>query len=280
MILAILFAAAMAAVDPSTYVGNVYGSVDPPRAGVVVNVVDHGVTVRSGTTDADGHFLINNVPAPDDGRDYDVLAGDAALRNVHVLPGAVMALEVTLRSDSESTWHYRHERVLQLPARGGRAQIETFTATVFATREGLVGGTTANGHVIVPNDHFVALPSRRALARNLGYEHMVRLTYNGRTAVEPVWDIGPWNTRDDYWNPPEIRERFNDLPTGKPEAQAAFLEGYNGGKDERGRTVLNPAGIDLADGTFLDSLGLTNNAYVEVEYLWVEPFFRRRIVRH
>ncbi|MBW0116104.1 hypothetical protein I4J48_12650, partial [Pseudonocardia sp. KRD-169] len=35
---------------------------------------------------------------------------------------------------------------------------------VFATREGLAGGTTANGHVIAERDHFVALPSRRALA--------------------------------------------------------------------------------------------------------------------
>ena len=33
------------------------------------------------------------------------------------------------------------------------------TVTVWATREGLVGGTTANGHVIVEHDRFVALPS-------------------------------------------------------------------------------------------------------------------------
>ncbi|GAA3105760.1 hypothetical protein JOF29_005335 [Kribbella aluminosa] len=37
---------------------------------------------------------------------------------------------------------------------------------VFATREGLVGGTTANGHVIASRDHFVALPSRRGLSGN------------------------------------------------------------------------------------------------------------------
>jgi hypothetical protein len=36
---------------------------------------------------------------------------------------------------------------------------------IFATREGLVGGTTANGHVVTDNDQFVALPSRRALAQ-------------------------------------------------------------------------------------------------------------------
>lgn len=38
------------------------------------------------------------------------------------------------------------------------------TYRVFATREGLVGGTTANGHVIRERDHFVALPSRRGLS--------------------------------------------------------------------------------------------------------------------
>ena len=61
---------------------------------------------------------------------------------------------------------------------------------------------------------------------------------------------------------------WKDLPQGRPEAQAAYQNGYNGGKDEFGRTVANPAGIDLADGTFWDALGLTNNAWVDTTYLW------------
>ena len=150
------------------------------------------------------------------------------------------------------------------------ASVQNFTRTVVATREGLVGGTTANGHVIVPNDHFVALPSRRALSTNFGHEHEVRVTYRGRTVVAPVWDIGPWNTHDDYWNPPPIRETFKDLPRGKPEAEAANLEGYNGGLDERGRVVRTPAGIDLADGTFRLDLVLPDNDWVEVEFLWLD----------
>jgi uncharacterized protein YraI len=32
--------------------------------------------------------------------------------------------------------------------------------------------------------------------------------------------------------------------------------------------VANPAGIDLADGTFWDGLKLKNNAWVTVTYLW------------
>jgi hypothetical protein len=139
---------------------------------------------------------------------------------------------------------------------------------VFATREGLVGGTTANGHVIVNRDHFVALPSRRGLSGNGSGTYSVKVCTATRCAFEPVWDVGPWNTKDDYWNPSATREMWKDLPQGKPEAQAAYQDGYNGGRDQFGRTVLNPAGIDLADGTFWDALALTNNSWVDVTYLW------------
>jgi hypothetical protein len=147
-------------------------------------------------------------------------------------------------------------------------QAAPLTSHVFATREGLVGGTTANGHVIVDRDHFVALPSRRGLSSNGSGTYSVKVCTATRCAFEPVWDVGPWNTKDDYWNPSATREMWKDLPQGKPEAQAAYQDGYNGGKDQFGRTVLNPAGIDLADGTFWDALALTNNSWVDVTYLW------------
>jgi peptidoglycan hydrolase-like protein with peptidoglycan-binding domain len=148
------------------------------------------------------------------------------------------------------------------------APAAAFGARVFATREGLVGGSTANGHVIRSRDHFVALPSRRGLSANGSTQFSVRVCNpgNGRCETAPVWDVGPWNTHDDYWNSP--REQHNDLPRGKPAAQAAFQDGYNGGKDEFGRRVGNPAGIDLADGTFLDGLGMSDNGFVTVTYLW------------
>lgn len=142
------------------------------------------------------------------------------------------------------------------------------TFRVFATREGLVGGTTANGHVIVNRDHFVALPSRRGLAdRGSGnYSVQVCTSDNSRCEWAPVWDVGPWNTKDDYWN--ADRQMWTDLPQGTPQAQAAYLEDYNGGKDQFGREVANPAGIDLADGTFWDGLRLSDNAWVNVTYEW------------
>lgn len=140
---------------------------------------------------------------------------------------------------------------------------------IFATREGLVGGHTASGHVIVENDHFVALPSRRGLSTPDGGDYTVKVcASNGRCEWAPVWDVGPWNTKDDHWNAADARQMWTDLPQGKPQAQAAKLEGYNGGLDQFGRTVRNPAGIDLADGTFWDGLRLTTNSWVTVSYLW------------
>src|SRR5947208_11663689 len=61
------------------------------------------------------------------------------------------------------------------------------TVRLWATREGLVGKTTAGGHVITENDHFVALPSRKALNRS------VIVSYHGKSVTAPVLDIGPWN---------------------------------------------------------------------------------------
>ncbi len=146
---------------------------------------------------------------------------------------------------------------------------EALSYRVFATREGLVGGTTANGHVIAPRDHFVALPSRRALAPRGSSDYSVKVCApTGRCAFAPVWDVGPWNTRDDYWNPPSRRQEWRDLPQGRPQAQAAHDNGYNGGRDQYDRRVSNPAGIDLGDGLFWDALGLRDNAWVTVDYLW------------
>jgi hypothetical protein len=142
------------------------------------------------------------------------------------------------------------------------------THRVYATREGLVGRTTANGHVIRERDHFVALPSRRALSADGTGTYSVRVCApsTGRCAYAPVWDVGPWNTTDDYWS--SARQSWTDLPLGVPQAQAARLTGYHGGTDQFGRRVTNPAGIDLADGTFRDGLRLRENAWVDVSFLW------------
>jgi hypothetical protein len=138
---------------------------------------------------------------------------------------------------------------------------------VYATREGLVGRITANGHVIVPHDHFVSLPSWSTLSPKGTGTYSVRACAGGRCVYEPVWDVGPWNTTDNYWS--ASRPGWPTLPVGLPEAQAAYQSGFNYGRDQYGRQVLNPAGIDLADGAVWDGLQLpADNRWVAVTLLW------------
>ena len=156
--------------------------------------------------------------------------------------------------------------LLAAPASADPSDGSTFR--VYATREGLVGHVTANHHVVALSDHFVALPSWRALATagSGGYSVRVCAAVTGRCEYAPVWDVGPWNTKDDYWS--VTRHGSPDLPRGVPEAQAAYFAGYNGDRDQFNRKVTNPAGIDLADGVFSDGLHLVANAYVNVTFLW------------
>jgi hypothetical protein len=189
--------------------------------------------------------------------------------------GTEVQVRLALLADEHGRGPSVQEVMLEGTLEGSTSQVDAqpmaaLTYRVFATREGLVGGTTANGHVIKSNDRFVALPSRRALASNGGSEYQVRVCYpvTGRCTTTSVWDVGPWNTKDDYWNPSSIREMWKNLPQGKPEAQAAYQDGYNGGLDQFGRRVANPAGIDIADGSFWIDLGMSNNDWVNVTYLW------------
>lgn len=149
------------------------------------------------------------------------------------------------------------------------------TARVYATSIGMVGSRTANGHVITAADRFAALPSRRSLnagARERAYQVKVCYGRTARCVVAPVWDVGPWNIRDDYWNPAASRQMWKDLPRGVPEAQAAYLDRYNRGRDDGKRRVRNPAGIDLSDSLFRDGLGLTTNDWVTVTFLWTGTY--------
>ncbi|MFQ3661545.1 MAG: hypothetical protein SNJ69_04020 [Chloroflexaceae bacterium] len=168
---------------------------------------------------------------------------------------AILALMATLTARVEARPASEESRPALAP-----------TYRIFATREGLVGRRTANGHLIQPRDRFVALPSWTVLSPRGSDKFRVRLTYNGRTVVVPVWDVGPWNTNDDYWSP---NRRYKDLPVGMPMAQAAVLHGYNGGRDEFGRRIRDPNGIDIADGTFWDDLQMTRNDWVDVTFLWL-----------
>jgi hypothetical protein len=116
--------------------------------------------------------------------------------------------------------------------------------SVIATKEGLFGSGTACGHTIVANDHFVALPATGTC--NAG----VMLRNGSNAATTTVLDVGPWfphssamqgnpcvGPSDPYWS-----------TTGVPRTETVSCDSNN-------------AGIDLADGTFLD-LGLMNPARI------------------
>jgi len=266
------------------YVGNVTGVITDavtrrPLANAAVVLVDSGPdSSLQARSDSSGRFLIHSVPVDYPSSTYSVVASAAgyqteALKEVRVLPGAVMALECSFvlkpagagaSFDSSfplTSFTYSHERAARTT---DRAQ----SGKIFATREGLVGRTTANGHVIGRDDRFVALPSRRSLNKRGERTFMVRVAYGSRSATVPVWDIGPWNIKDDYWNASSQRETFRSLRRGVPEAQAAYLQGFNWGRDGFGRKVMNPAGIDLSDAVFWRDLAMRDNDWIAVEYLW------------
>ncbi|MFI6499507.1 hypothetical protein [Nonomuraea typhae] len=157
------------------------------------------------------------------------------------------------------------------PAQKGEPVTPPVTTRVFATRIGQIGDRTANGHRIGSADRFVALPSRRALNANTydrSYEVKICYPVTNRCVTAPIWDVGPWNIRDDYWNEGPVRQMWADLPKGTPQAQAAYIARYNKGRDDRSRRVRNPAGIDLADELYWEDLGMTTNDWVMVTYLW------------
>ena len=63
---------------------------------------------------------------------------------------------------------------------------------------------------------------------------------------------------------------WRDLPRGLPEAEAAYFDNYNRGKDEFGREVLNPAGADLTPAAAAE-IGLKRyeNAWISVRMPWL-----------
>jgi hypothetical protein len=127
-----------------------------------------------------------------------------------------------------------------------------------------VFATQYNGHTRSE----VALP-HRILKDKGGYTIGIR---RGKRATKAkVKEVGPWNIRDNYWQSRKHRDMWDDLPRCTPQAQAAYFKDYNNGKDQYGRKVLNPAGVDLTPRV-ASRLGLKKyeNAWVLVSYPWVK----------
>jgi hypothetical protein len=115
----------------------------------------------------------------------------------------------------------------------------------------------------------VALPHRNL---KFGRQPRVRIwRVSGGPVVGPrVKEVGPWNTYDNYWMRKKDRTMYKRVPRCKPEAQFAYYQNFNSGKDEFGREVLNPAGVDLTPDV-ARSMGLEKhqNAWVYVRFPWV-----------
>lgn len=114
---------------------------------------------------------------------------------------------------------------------------------VKATREGLVGGTTASGWVVDAVFPFVALPSRAALH---GWVR-VRNPMTGRVCCAQVRDVGPWNTDDVAYV----------FAGARPQAET--------GTDTSGRET-NHAGIDLGEAVWT-LLMMRDNTDVDWEWI-------------
>jgi hypothetical protein len=119
---------------------------------------------------------------------------------------------------------------------------------VLATREGLVGSTTASGYTIQGGSWFVALPSRKALGKVVRLwlakdtQFDIRPPQGAPYLTAPVLDVGPWNTHDDDYV----------FGLARPLAELGQSLSSQG---------TNKAGIDLSNAVFT-AIGLTTNGYV------------------
>lgn len=145
------------------------------------------------------------------------------------------------------------------------------TFRVYATRYDSNGRYTA----ALPDKCVKFTNGGNRICEEYGYRVGVRydifITYTKSVGVT-VAEAGPWNVDDTFWatwNDPTPRRMFADLGLGIPEAQAAYFNGYNGGKDQYGRKVTAPFGIDLAPEVSADiGLKANKNDWVTVTFQW------------
>ena len=69
---------------------------------------------------------------------------------------------------------------------------------------------TGVGFILILVAGFIVAGDEPPEAKDGGQEFQVRVTYRGHSVVLPVWDVGPWNTHDEYWAP---NRRYGDVPT-------------------------------------------------------------------
>lgn len=157
---------------------------------------------------------------------------------------------------------------------GGLARpVAARTYRIFATRYDSKGAYT----VALPDQCLKFANAGNHLCDEDGYvaggDYSIYISYESGVAVR-VGEAGPWNIDDNFWattSDPAPRRMFADLGLGMPEAQAAYFNGYNGGKDQFGRTVTAPFAIDLAREVSID-IGLKPgvNDWVNVTFMFTD----------
>jgi hypothetical protein len=171
-------------------------------------------------------------------------------------------------------WEREQQAIVKLkqPQGGVGTRSDAYSCWVFATQY--------NGYT----NYEVALPDKYVKFANLGW--YIPPPYDARYNKPPytasinresnwVWnvlvrEVGPWNIDDNYWdaahgsNP---RRMFSDIPLCWSEAEYAYYYGYNGGKDQFGRTVTVPCSVDLTPDVAADlGLGYLENSWLTVYY--------------
>jgi hypothetical protein len=112
-----------------------------------------------------------------------------------------------------------------------------------------------------------ALPHR---ALKFGSRPEVPIIRGNRSIRPRIKEVGPWNTKDNWWRSGKKRAMWKGLRRCVPEARAAYFNNYNRGRDEYRRKVTNPAGVDLTPRAARRlGLKLYQNAYVSVRFPWV-----------
>ena len=171
-------------------------------------------------------------------------------------------------------WQRERQAIVKLkqPQGGAGTRSDAYSCWVFATQY--------NGYT----DYEVALPDKYVKFANLGW--YIPPPYDARYNNPPytihinrdsywVWsvlvrEVGPWNIDDNYWDAADgsnPRRMFTDIPLCWSEAEYAYYYGYNGGKDQFGRTVTVPCSVDLTPDVAADlGLGYLENSWLTVYY--------------
>ncbi|MDQ2682260.1 MAG: M23 family metallopeptidase, partial [Chloroflexota bacterium] len=190
-----------------------------------------------------------------------------------------------------STWRFYITTGASSSELDDGAMISTGVYSIIGTRQGMVGGRTSSGHVIVENDHFVSLPactnvtcdwltpgtthSTYGYVTDCGNECYVMI-YNpakDKCTVAPVLDRGPWFNVDNFWDVPS--KRFVNMKIAEKGLNYSLAQGYSaapaardgydvgwgktgdiGNSNQTSNGVNYPVGlpvsIDIGDGSWLD----------------------------